>query len=727
MFIGAQSSRRLGVSATRMRSLSSAIQMQKPKVASPRVWPSPLFASRTITRCVNNNMIDGGTGSGGGGGDIMSDDLGSNLTELTLDDENYISLLQYRDAHHILNLPKPSSSYVSTTAPNDIQKAYDIAKEQVELDLHQFELKHRQQQQQQPRSNNLFFVSQMNYLELKLQALDQAYDELMPSPQQEEGYNDLSKEGEESIGILLGEGIESHDASELSVADKEEEEEPFTPKVLKRDYVWGDTTDNLANQQQQANLQLQTHKRNLSEDELCRSIDIYFRPNTPAPTQPSDMSTCTWDGSSLFSIISGSKNNNGTLDCTRPLSDPGTGKKECRGDDAGALPSSTNRPTAIGTIDVRHTRSKKSPPKAQISPTSVTDYPATIHGHNHYEDTTTSSNSSSSKKNQNIKSGSSSTRRGKGDRGKIINALPHESIEAARMGILRALSEENSECIPLDDDEYERYCNDYKTPTIKKNATVKTMITTTRTKTNASSDLNEKIHDPIVGKQQQQQLSSSSQDTFQLWGSKSDSMPKDSNSLIKGSACDSIEKNNMTRQKSWTEKVTSFDNSNASATVMSQRKKEQNRSKSTSPLPTQSSRNQINLHPKTSNEQQLRPSTNNDFDDILQVGMELADELCMMVNNCWKGNDIILGSPIGSPSRVVSSYNHRIIAQPEEESTLYSATHHDDLNTLNTTHDESTYMTQRSANESTDGESTAFNTDSSFDHRQHHGNSQKKN
>jgi hypothetical protein len=208
-------------------------------------------------------------------------------------------------------------------------------------------------------------------------------------------------------------------------------------------------------------------------------------------------------------------------------------------------------------------------------------------------------------------------------------------------------------------------------------------------------------------------------------------MPKDSNSLMMGSACDSIDNNDiMARQKSWTETVASADSKT------DQRNKQQYRSKSTSPLPTQSSRNNqnVNLYPKTSNEQQLRPSTNSDFDDMLQVGMELADELCMMVNNCWKGNDILLGSPIGSPisspSRGVSCYNHRVTAQQqqEDESTLYSATnHHDDLNTLNTTYDESTtYMTQRSVYESTDGESTAFNTDSSFEHRQHYGDSQKK-
>jgi hypothetical protein len=324
----------------------------------------------------------------------MSDDHGSNLTESTLDDENYISLLQYRDAHHILNLPKPSSSSL-TTAPNDVQKAYDIAKEQVELALHQFELKHRQQQQQ-PRSNNLFFVSQTNYFELKLQALDQAYDELMPPQIEREDDNDFSKEGEsvgfeEKSGILVGEGIESRDASdELSMAnnDKDEEEEPFTPKVLKREYVWGNTDNNIAEQyQQEQQQQLQTHKRDLSEDELCSTIDIYFRPNKgeeessiPAPPQPSDVSTCTWDGTSIFSIISRTKKNGGntSLDnSSRPLSDPhGIGNKESRGDDA-------RRPTL--EIDTSHTpyNKKGGPPKAQISPTSVTDYPATIHGNNH--------------------------------------------------------------------------------------------------------------------------------------------------------------------------------------------------------------------------------------------------------------------------------------------------------------------------------------------------------
>jgi len=35
------------------------------------------------------------------------------------------------------------------------------------------------------------------------------------------------------------------------------------------------------------------------------------------------------------------------------------------------------------------------------------------------------------------------------------------SVEAARKGILRALSEDNSECLPLEDGEYDRYRNDH--------------------------------------------------------------------------------------------------------------------------------------------------------------------------------------------------------------------------------------------------------------------------
>ena len=102
------------------------------------------------------------------GGDSV--DHSSNLTGSTLEDENFIALLQYRDAHHILNLPASSP-----LSPDAVQKAYDTSKEQTLAALEQFEAKQRQKTSNansQSRRNNVFFVSQLNYLELKLQALD---------------------------------------------------------------------------------------------------------------------------------------------------------------------------------------------------------------------------------------------------------------------------------------------------------------------------------------------------------------------------------------------------------------------------------------------------------------------------------------------------------------------------------------------------------------------------
>ena len=97
----------------------------------------------------------------------------SALTNSTEDNENFISLLQYKNAHHILNLHTPDSQ-----SPNDalsqetINEAYNVAKQQALYALEQFEATHK------TGKKNMFFYSQQNFLELKLQALDQAYEEL---------------------------------------------------------------------------------------------------------------------------------------------------------------------------------------------------------------------------------------------------------------------------------------------------------------------------------------------------------------------------------------------------------------------------------------------------------------------------------------------------------------------------------------------------------------------
>ena len=101
-----------------------------------------------------------------------SNQTDSVLTEST-DDEgsNFIALLQYKDAFHLLGLKEQSSP-----DPAEILAAYNICKEQTLTALERCEAIGRQQQE----ARGSFLISQRNYLELKLNALDQAIGELLP-------------------------------------------------------------------------------------------------------------------------------------------------------------------------------------------------------------------------------------------------------------------------------------------------------------------------------------------------------------------------------------------------------------------------------------------------------------------------------------------------------------------------------------------------------------------
>jgi hypothetical protein len=94
------------------------------------------------------------------------------------------------------------------------------------------------------------------------------------------------------------------------------------------------------------------------------------------------------------------------------------------------------------------------------------------------------------------------------------------------------------------------------------------------------------------------------------------------------------------------------------------------------------------------------------FDDMLQVGMELADELCRAFNSCWKGVDLVSGATPAMPAND-SQHRHQRIdrssQQYEEESTLC---------TRSTYNEDPSFFTRSVY--TTDGDSTEFNTESSF-------------
>jgi hypothetical protein len=93
------------------------------------------------------------------------------------------------------------------------------------------------------------------------------------------------------------------------------------------------------------------------------------------------------------------------------------------------------------------------------------------------------------------------------------------------------------------------------------------------------------------------------------------------------------------------------------------------------------------------------------LDDLLQVGMELADELWQAFNSCWKGVDIVSGA---TPAMSANDSQHRhqridrSSQQYEEESTLCTRS----------TYEDPSYVTRSVY--TTDGDSTEFNTESSF-------------
>lgn len=349
-----------------------------------------------------------------------SPDHQSDLTESVESvegDENFINLLQYRDAYHMLNLSPHESSH--PIPPETIQREYDSAKEQVLAALDQCEASDKQ-----ANGRNMFFVSQQNYLDLKLKALDQAYEELMPAEAMDE--NSRIQDG-------------GRDALEEEMPSKkrlEKEVPSISTNAAVRSVRMNDRNQIVSPQH---------HRRVPSEDELD-TIDIYFRPSPnpsrlsdirrPTSTQPSDVSSCTWDGSSIFSMASKTKQNTeeasvgGLSDLLGPVYDHSPGLSETKAQRGATQISKRSKDTRNQHFLRPPSGINSKRPTAQISPKSVIDFPAPIHNNNHYDNT--------------------SVGRGKMTKGpRQVVVHNSEATEAARMGILRALSEDNSECLPL--------------------------------------------------------------------------------------------------------------------------------------------------------------------------------------------------------------------------------------------------------------------------------------
>jgi len=509
---------------------------------------------------------------------------------------------------------------------------------------------------------NPFIASQQNYLELKLQALDQAYEELMPLEETDDSYEEQDKSGQ-----IIEEG--GKDISDVSFSKSLQEE---ARSVETRQMFWNDAATHAAVKSvrtEDPNSEIQTmapqqHQRIPSEDELD-TIDIYFRPspghskssNTrqpKLPDHPSDVSSCTWDGSSIFSIVSRTKQNieeasvGGLSDVLGPIYNSSPGRSE-------NTPPQQETKTATFTqskdrrnqhLPPSGINSKQGSPKAQISPKSVTDFPASMQIDHHYDNIS------------NFNTSEATVGQGKLMKGQ--RAASHhnsnEATEAARMGILRALSEDNSVCLPLDDGNGHNYLN-------------------------LSNDTNANNSDKCQFMSKSTiERGSKARRFFQ---GKSDPMPKETNSLMASVHNEKQIDDQTSHQQS--EEPKSMSSSTSSL------RRKQNKGK----LATST--------PQAINHDGLLQSGEYSYDAILQSGMEFADELCMALNSCWKGD--IGYSAVASAFDAVSSEleNTRV---REDESTHFTRS----------TFDDSTQHTRPSVGTGAE-ESASFNTMSSFSKR----------
>lgn len=300
----------------------------------------------------------------------------SNLTssvtavESTDDDDNnsnFLALLQ-TDALKLLGLRGQT-----TPNPAEVRAAYKTCKEQTLASLEKCE----------DVARGSFLISQRNYLELKLNALDQALEELLPS-----------EDKEPSVG---------------GDATNQQKQQP-SQSALSRD-VGGD-----------------------DDDDDLDTIDVYFnspkQSDEPKITDQSDAaSILSWDTSSIFSMISNTKTT--TTDCASEsgLSGAPTKKDTDKNDVSGSSRVSIAKSSLL--------RPPLGINRAITSPTSITEF-------------------------RNKEVGHSMRRRRITARRRLVVVDPADAI---RQGVMRALDEDDSECVSLDfEDGYPKMSTRAKAP-----------------------------------------------------------------------------------------------------------------------------------------------------------------------------------------------------------------------------------------------------------------------
>ena len=464
--------------------------------------------------------------------------------------ENYITLLRYRDAHHILGISSDSNEYSS----DDIKNAYRQCRQETLLSL----------QKASTGKVNTFVMSQLNYLELKLRALEQARSE------------------------LLGENEDALDDGE-SIFDDDNEVEETTRAQAKLD----DNEDSL--------LQSTVPEKAPSqeEDEL-QTIDIYFQPSRASYKHNDRARNLSKDSTDMSSVSWLSKTD-----------------------------SDDNLSQVLGPLKSNKTN--------VTSPSGVDEFPGETQFS--FEE--------------------KYTRRGPESNARQRPPMPTRSkssntqtIEAARKGVLRALSEDDSECLPLDD-----------------------------------------YDDAMV----MHILQKAMKDNLDVEDKRGEQRERDNNSPAKSVKSERSRRSERSHRSSASSKRSKSSQSSRRSSSSKPSIGPQRNAKST-PTPT----------PPEEEYAQIDKLINNDddyYDSILQSGIELAEDICGALNSCcWDGDegvntryetdgDAVTDTGSGDNAKNASDRGYDKTRYKEEES------YFSDEYTLGT-----------------DGESTAFNTTSSFGH-----------
>ncbi|KAL3800855.1 hypothetical protein HJC23_001692 [Cyclotella cryptica] len=539
--------------------------------------------------------------------------------------ENYIALLQYRSPHHILNLsPSPTPP-----SPTDIEQAYVTCRQETWKALRLTETKMQQQQQQGggTRGNNAFFMSQLNYLELKLRALDQAVNALLPGSSiittVEEGTNNDGDHDDNNKQHYVAGGGNPKPPSTIERATKPP---PPTTKTTSTRRI----TQSI-----------------LQPDDELDTIDIYFRPQRPRHTRGTswssasasesrhsmDMSSVSWDVSRYTpEEEEEDDDNDGVLQVLGPMKN--RGEKESK-------------------IVAYTSQGEKGKRQSKDSPRSIVDFP-TENGFYGVRDLNKPDYNGAiggthKRSNNNNKSSNNQWQRHKPPKpaSHILTSTTTTTaqctIEAARKGVLRALSEDDSECLPLEEEYNHNHSNKAATTHHNKNNTpLSVSLLVKRTTPHQEGQLpREKI--VSWGK-----TIHTTHDDDDVSDADHHRRNNDDDSLVK--SVESSSRKSETSSKQDFSKQSVMTSSYYSSSVMVSHDNSTYQEEGGDDDDEDEYRTLENLVPSS---HQYRPTNNrNDTDDyydtLLQSSMALADDLCgNLLGVCWESGTTAAASSSG--------------------------------------------------------------------------------